>query len=122
MAHENSTADFRPERNPVDCLLDVLADEQRRRVLRYFQEVEDPVATVDTLVDHLVDSGHPSDTRAQTATQLHHGTLPKLADAGIIEYDARTHTIRYHASPKWDQVSTTLTELEEVANTSSDVV
>lgn len=100
MAYENSTADFPPEPNSVDCLLAVLADEQRRRVLRYFQAADDPVASRADLVDHLVEpeSAPDAGVRERIRIQLHHCQLPRLADAGLLEYDSRTGHIQYHGN------------------------
>ena len=45
--------------------------------------------------DHAVAINDPSIDWKREAVLLHHKTLPKLADAGILEYDPRQHDVRY---------------------------
>lgn len=71
----------------VDGLFEALADEHRRRVIQYFR-TNDDVATVDALVDHA--SERDGSTRDRLEGRFHHVTLPKLADLGVLEYDARS--------------------------------
>jgi hypothetical protein len=47
------------------------------------QEVEAELA--DDVTEH----------RRRVAIDLHHKSLPKLDDAAVLDYDARSHTIRY---------------------------
>lgn len=100
MSRESSTTDTPRGRRSVDFLLSVLADEQRREVLRYFQQAEDSVASLDALTDHLVDTGAVDDRpREHVHVRLHHAHLPKLAETPAIEYEPRSRTVRYHAHP-----------------------
>lgn len=82
----------------IDTLVSALADEHHRHVLWYFQEIDDPIATVDDLVDYAAE-GRPADNREHIEITLHHVTLPKLADSGVITYDARNCTVRYLENP-----------------------
>lgn len=87
----NSHRSSRPERR-ADAL-DVLSDQNRRSVLSYLQESSSDVATLEDLVDH-ISTREVRDDR-QLAITLHHVTLPKLAEAGLVEYDPRSNTVRY---------------------------
>lgn len=120
MAHENSTGDTPPERDPTDVLLAVLADEQRREVLRYFQEVDDPVASVETLVDYLVESGHPVDARERERVHIRfrHSHLPKLVQIGIIEHDSDTTTVQYREHAGLESFLETLETIESATASS----
>lgn len=86
-------------------LLDVLSSRRRRRALYYLREHE--VVDIDELVRHLATERPDSlatttaDERiAETETTVIHSDLPKLRDAGTVEYDSRTGTIRYRQSSR----------------------
>lgn len=93
------TNEHRPEFGddivPIADLHAVLRSEERRRVLQFFQERDECVATLDELANHLAarDGGFEGSERARVA--LHHAHLPKLAEMGVLDYDARTHMTRY---------------------------
>lgn len=38
----------------------------------------------------------PMEETEETVIQLHHSTLPRLTEAGIIEYDSSTDTVQYY--------------------------
>ena len=78
---------------------------RRRRVVLYYLR-DRGTATVEELARHIVayESDRPPDeideselTRVET--ELHHVHLPKLVDALIAEYDARSNTVRYSDPP-----------------------
>lgn len=83
----------RPADAKLDELFEVLADGHRRRLLEYLEDAEDDVAALPELVDHVADES--ADDRERVAVTLHHSHLPKLAEADIVEYDARSETVRY---------------------------
>ena len=82
----------------MNQLFDVLADERRRRLLCYLHRKDGDVASLVELIDYLVvqeaDSVADLDTD-DVAISLAHKHLPKLADVGLVEYDARSRTVRY---------------------------
>jgi len=79
----------------LDSLFEILADEQRRRLLAHLMETDDGVAGVSELADRLADG---DDERERAVIRLHHAHLPKLEDEGIVEYDARSEAVRYRGS------------------------
>ena len=82
----------------IDLLFEVLADRQRRLVLGHLEATDDSVAAYADLVDHVVGETQTEatdDARERVAADLHHRHLPKLADAGLIDYDQRSETVRY---------------------------
>lgn len=85
--------------HPLDRLYGVLTAERRRRLLFYLHRKDGDVASCTELVDYLVvdeaESVADLDTD-EVAISLYHTHLPKLADAGLIEYDERSRTVRYH--------------------------
>lgn len=80
----------------TETTFSLLADRQRRRILAFLSEKDDRTSEVSDLVDHLV---RESLDRRRVTTTLHHVHLPKLADAGVVEYDRRTGTVRYRGDP-----------------------
>lgn len=86
----------------TDALFSALANKRRRHVLQYFQSSSDDVASLEELVD-AVPRDERTDGRKRVALRLHHVTLPKLEDAGLLEYDARSNTVRYRGNPLLDR-------------------
>lgn len=78
----------------TDQLLFTLSNQHCRFVLSYFSDASEESATLDDLATALARHDHADENRV--ASQLHHSALPRLEDIGIVEYDARTHTVRYH--------------------------
>lgn len=93
--------DGKASRDDVDAVLDVLANEQRRRILAHLADAPEDVAAFSDLVEHVAGGRAESspEEREETAIRLRHNHLPKLADAGIVSYDARDETVRYHGGP-----------------------
>ena len=77
----------------ADGLFDVLSDEHRRLVTGYLLRQDGPTG-IERLADHIVErsllaySGQLEEPRRRVLTSLHHVHLPKLAEAGIVTYDA----------------------------------
>lgn len=84
-----------PHTEKCDELLEVLCHHHRRQILRFLGKRPTNTATVDEFVAY-VDS--PSGETA-LSTEMHHIHLPKLDDAGLVEWDARSGTIRYYPDP-----------------------
>lgn len=76
----------------VDEALKLLAVNQRRRVLRYLLEEADSPVYRDELAEK-IDDGETSDSGSMEVVLAHHH-LPRLADAGVIEYDHRSGGVR----------------------------
>lgn len=77
----------------VDKLLEILTTQHCRPVLRYLRDSTEEVASVSELAGktNKEDYGGPE----QVAIQLRHSTLPRLEEAGVIDYDPRSETVRY---------------------------
>ena len=73
-----------------------LLDAQCRVVLSYFAWQSTAVATIDDLVEFIRDQNQQTGDITCIETCLHHVTLPKLADVGVLEYDARSkHPVQW---------------------------
>ena len=85
----------------TETALNLTADSRRRKVLRHLMENSDEPITIDELVAAIEDDATPQtgatkDIEERLLIELRHKHLPKLADAGLIDYDERTGTLRYH--------------------------
>lgn len=75
----------------LDVAFEILADGHRRAVLSYL--IQDERRTdLDELATH-ISAVEPTDTNGQAAATLHHLHLPKLADAGLVNYDGAQQTV-----------------------------
>ncbi|WP_090619199.1 DUF7344 domain-containing protein [Natrinema salaciae] len=77
----------------IDDLLNLIANHRRRSVLSYFRDSTADVTSVSTLANEISDQC-PGDAE-RVARQLHHSALPRLADAGVVDYDARSNVVQY---------------------------
>lgn len=94
-----------PEPERVDDPHTLLANRHRRATVRYFRDASTEVASLDDIADAISDHGGADQARLQ----LHHYALPRLEDADVVEYDARSNAVRYRGSPRLDSLIETLT-------------
>lgn len=100
----------------VDALLEVLAHRYRRDTLRYLVNAPGHVAALKEVVDHLVEvetqatGARPG--RDQIETALHHTHLPKLTNAGVVEYDPRSRELRYWPDDRLEDLLDYLLDVE----------
>lgn len=91
----------------LDEIFELLANQQRRYVLYHLREVTGGVTTMEELAENVValqdQSGPPDGPRGPVLTSLRHVHLPKLQDAGVLEYDPRSEAIRYWGQPSLDE-------------------
>jgi DNA-binding transcriptional ArsR family regulator len=98
-----SSLDSRPLRE----LFGLLKNRRRRYALYCLNEAEDEVLTLKELVDQLVrweakwgdGETAPTDERQTIRVELHHNHLPRLAEAGLVDYDTRSQTVRNATEP-----------------------
>lgn len=100
-----SSPECYPDKAPqVDELLDDLSHHLRRETLDFFETHADTrTATLDELVAH-IEHRVPQETADSLRMKLQHSHLPKLADGGWLDYDARSETIHYHGHDRADQL------------------
>lgn len=80
----------------MDDRLAVLADDACRAALSRLRAGPDGALSVDELAAD--DYGACRAGSTDRATALHHTTLPKLDDAGLIRYDSKAKTVSYEAN------------------------
>lgn len=88
----------------LDRIFDALADERRRDAVAYLTETQGAVSRGD-LVDYVAaDDPGTDDARLERLTaQFHHRHLPKLAAAGLVDYDEGDELV--YATETADRVS-----------------
>jgi hypothetical protein len=111
--HSQNAASGRPQRGgplgdgsvaltpSIETVFEILHDDRRREICRYLVTDAPGVVTIDEITDELADD---EQERRRLALNCHHRHLPKLDDAGLIEYDPRSNTVRYWGQPtleKW---------------------
>ena len=99
----------RPDDRPpvslsLDDVFELLSYRRRRLALYHLVDAENPV-DFDELVSQVVDweTGSltpPRDHERTVSTALHHRHLPRLAEAGVVEYDAVAGDVYYWPSPR----------------------
>lgn len=113
----------------LDLIFDLLSNRRRRYALYYLHEQPDGVASTEEIADAVVarqstpsnteeeatnvstdvdtDSEEsepdPEQRRLRVRTELQHIHLPKLEDAGVIEHDQRSETVRYWTQPSLEE-------------------
>lgn len=92
----------------LDTVFELLSDRRRRYVLYTMYRTEGGSMTVDRLATQVrrMEDDHATtgERRAERiADDLRERQLPKLADAGIVEYDDRSETARYHGRPALEE-------------------
>ena len=73
----------------------VFTPEYCQAVFQYFERHATETATVTDLTAYISEQHRSDEDETAIAVSLHHATLPKLADAGLLEYDPRSNTARY---------------------------
>lgn len=91
----------------VGELLEILTTQHCRPLFQYFREASEEVASVPELADELLDEEEDSE---QVKIQLQHSTLPRLEDVGVIEYEPRSNTVRYHGDPELEALLNAIRE------------
>ncbi|WP_139246539.1 DUF7344 domain-containing protein [Halogranum amylolyticum] len=90
---------------------EVLSDPRRRSILQELAALADEEVSFETLVDRVAKQ-EPVD-RDRLASDLHHIHLPKLADLGVITYDAQSRNITHHTCRVADVLALASEALED---------
>lgn len=91
-----------PRELGTDAALRLIADRKRRNVLRYLSEHDADWVRVSELARSLPEMAgqSPREPVSDVVVELHHIHLPKLAEAGVVDYDPDARTVRYHEHAK----------------------
>jgi len=74
--------------------------EYSQAMLQYFEQHATETATLPDLRASISAQHRSDEDETDSAVSLHHARLPKLADAGLIEYDPQSKTVRFVLSDK----------------------
>lgn len=91
----------------IDETLALLASRRRRLALRGLRGAEGDWVAAATLADYVAERSTDvggGATRRTVRVALHHVELPKLADAGVVDYDRAAGRARYRGGPDADLV------------------
>ena len=83
----------------IDNVLKCLAHPRRRAVVVFVDEVDDDTIPVNELSKRIAASTECGVDKTTLRVSLHHVHLPKLEDAGVLEYDAKSETIGCREPP-----------------------
>ncbi|WP_137285210.1 DUF7344 domain-containing protein [Halorussus salinisoli] len=115
----DSTANARPHSPErvasLDATFDALADRQCRVLLRHLDESDDDTLSVADLAARLTDAADGTDAKTaenRLLASLHHTHLPKLADAGLVNYDADRGLVRYRPESRFTAMASTIESFE----------
>ncbi len=112
------TAEVTPSLNLV---FELLSNSRRRYALYYLHEQPDGVASIESLTENVIalersadltetdgtttvgSDTDPDATESDVQMELQHIHLPKLEDAGLLEHDRRSETVRYWSQPSLEE-------------------
>lgn len=112
--------------DPLGAVFALLANERSRLVLARFVETGEHVVAFETLVDRVASAERAAETdpdahRRRIAMSLHHSVLPKLADAGAIDYDRGRETVRYCSDSRLETVLERVIAVESALDSSESL-
>lgn len=103
---DRGTKGGEPERwdNVYNQYFRLMADQQSRYTLLTLRNMSTNTVSILDLANRLLAVDPGADNLYWVKLELHHETLPRLADAGIIEFDPRTGTVCYRGDDAIDGV------------------
>ncbi|GAA0238764.1 hypothetical protein ACFFQF_28680 [Haladaptatus pallidirubidus] len=90
-------------------VLGLLGHEHRYAIITYFDREMIDSASFDDLIDYIVSldpkrGEFSAERRKRVTIGLLHNHLPRLADAGVLEYDQRSETVRYWGDSRLETI------------------
>lgn len=104
----SSVTSYSTVTDDLDTICDILAEARRRYLLYHLLTIDGRVTELDTAVDAVwtyetAATEIDDPPREAVRIDLHHVHLPRLADAGIVDYDQRQGTIRFSGHPSLEE-------------------
>nr|WP_317176075.1 hypothetical protein [Halovivax sp. KZCA124] len=101
----------------LDAILDILANERRRALLEYLWEEPDNSGSFEEATRYTIAKiGRKRGVQPNhddILVDLHHRQLPKMVDAGVIDYDIRSQSIRYHENERLEEAYEKIQEFKQ---------
>lgn len=91
---DSAWADLSVPSEQLDDWLRLLGDRSCRFVCYRLLLAEQDSLSLDDLRDWLVEHGVGPERLDRVEVELHHRTIPRLSDAGLVDYDVRNGTVR----------------------------
>lgn len=114
-SYRDTTADTRPQSSardaPLDATFEALANRRCRVALRQLAESDDALVVGD-LADRLAEELDDAASEDRLRTALHHTHLPKLDDAGVVEYDPDRGLVRFRGDSRFEAMGPTIESVE----------
>ena len=85
----------------LDLIFELLSNQRRRYLLYYLSEHE--TGSVDEIVEYVLTKEAGKEDRHTVTISIYHDHIPKLVDAGLLEYDKRSKTVRYWRQPSLEE-------------------
>lgn len=101
----------------IDAMLDILANPHRRYMIEYLREQPDETAAFEDVTKYIIarvgqlQGRQPNHDDVQVNIQHHH--IPKMSDAGILEFDVRSQTIRYRPNEPIEELYDRVKEFQD---------
>ncbi|WP_266077507.1 DUF7344 domain-containing protein [Haladaptatus caseinilyticus] len=106
-------------RPSFDDIFKLLSEKRRRYAIHYLSSTPDGFAALSDLVEQVaawetetMAADVPDDYRRRVEASLHHTHLPKLDDVNIIDYDARSESVRYWGQPVLEEYAEHVAAME----------
>ncbi|NHN59429.1 MULTISPECIES: hypothetical protein [Halorussus] len=126
-SRQNRTADARRHRAerdaPLDAAFDALSDRTCRALLGQLAERDEAVVVPDLAArlasgdaDAKESGADAPDAERRLCARLHHTLLPKLDDAGLVDYDADRGLVRYRPDSRFAAVASAVESFEAAAS------
>lgn len=87
-----------------------MADQYRRLSIHYLRDGSEQTATFEEIAEYIDMRGSPDHDDSDIQIRLYHAHFPLLADANLIEYDARSETVVYRPCPLAEEILDTIEE------------
>lgn len=98
----------------VNTLLRILANPTRRSIIEYLASTTETTVTLEEIAEYIAD-GSPDREEVDpelTEIECHHNHLPKLSDAGVLQYDPLMGDVRYNRHRAVEQLLDAVAEIE----------
>ncbi|GAA0669915.1 ArsR family transcriptional regulator [Natronoarchaeum mannanilyticum] len=90
---------------PAHDILDALAHGRRRNVCEVVAAAEREFLPLEEVSERVASRDHDGADPQTVRVELHHVHLPKLDDAGLLEYDHELNTVRYESDPVVESIA-----------------
>ncbi len=98
----------------IDESLNIVANKQRRKLLYTLRELEGYNLSYDELAEQMIEQDRMrEEEKERFMASLAHNHLPKIADAGIIEYDEGEGEVSYVVDEDFEELLDFIEDLEE---------